>query len=115
MGADAGIRITSVDEIKKDWVNIKTQLLSKFEGSLKDCGSWELKYIQECIEQTKKLPDNINNLNGDDISNMFGYLRSCDCPYHFNGFIITGEGDNVAEQMNTLSNCLNGEYIETWT
>lgn len=115
MGADGGIKITSVDDIKKDWINIKTQLISRFEGNLKHCGSWEIKYIEEYIEKSKNLPDDINNLTGDDIVIMFGYLRSCNCPYHFNGYIITGEGDNVADQMNTLSSCLDGEYIETWT
>lgn len=115
MGADGGIKISSVDDIKKDWTNIKTQLISRFEGSLNYCGSWELKYIEKYINKSKELPDDINNFTGDDIVNLFGYLRSCDCPYHFNGCIITGEGDNVADQMNTLSDCLKGTSIETWT
>ena len=115
MGADGGIKITSVNDIKKDWINIKAQLISRFEGSLKNCGSWELKSFEEYLEKTKNTPDNINNLSGDDIETMLSYLRSCDCPYHFNGYIITGEGDNVADHMNTLSDCLKGTSIETWT
>lgn len=115
MGADGGIRITSVDEIKNDWLNIKSQLITSFEINLEYCDSWDLKYIEKYIEVTKKLPDEINSLTGDDIVNIFNYLSSCDCPYHFNGYIITGNGNNVPDYMNILSNCLNGKYIETWT
>ena len=79
------------------------------------CASYEKKWLDEYILQSENLPETIDNLSNQEICKLFKYLQSCDCPYLYEDFIITGEGDNVADQMNTLSYILGGVSIETWT
>ena len=115
MGADGGIKITKVSEIKTNWKQIKKNLIKWFEEDLSRCDNWEKKFLQEYLDKSKLLPDDIKTLSGDEVCKLFKYLSSCDCPYLYEDAIITAEGDNVASQMETLSMCLNGISIETWT
>lgn len=119
MGADGGIIISKVDDIKKDWSKIKQDLITSFEYRIKRAESWEIKYAEENLAKSKELPDDISSYTGEDIIKMFDYLKSCDCPYLFEGFIITGNGDYVTDSMNILSSCLrsldSSVDIETWT
>ena len=115
MGADGGIKITKVSEIKTNWKQIKENLIKWFEQGLNRCDNWEKKFLQEYLDKSKELPNEINNLSGEEICKLFQYLAYCDCPYLYEDAIITAEGDNVASQMETLSMSLNGISIETWT
>ena len=115
MGADGGIRISKISDIKKDWFKIKSSLINRFEFCVRTKENYESEYYIEYLDKSKKLPDNIDNLSNKDIKNLFNYLSSCDCPYLYEDSIITGEGDNVEDQMNTLSEILPGISIETWT
>lgn len=116
MGADGGIKITKVSDIKKDWLEIRINLLTSLEYDLKkSIGLWETNYIQNSIDGCNKLPDDISGYSGEDIVKMFSFMSSCDCPYLYEDSIITAVGDNVSDDMNTLSFALNGISIETWT
>lgn len=123
MGADGGIRITKISEIKQYWKEIKTRLTNNFTSDLKGCADYERVWIENYLTCSKALPDNVDKLSSDDIVRLFGYLSSCDCPYLYeipdNDLLITGEGDYVADQMNTLSHALrsldDSTYVESWT
>jgi hypothetical protein len=115
MGADGGIKITKIQEIKEKWETIRETLIIYLENDLKYAQSWEIKYAQSNLEESKNLPITINHYTGHDIVKMFGFISSCDCPYWYEDNIITAEGDNVPFSMNTLSNVLPGISIETWT
>jgi hypothetical protein len=115
MGADGGIKISKVSEIKQNWKSIRENLINALERDLEYADKWELKYSEEAWEKSGNLPKNIDNFTGDDIVKMFHFLANCDCPYHYEGLIITGNGDNIGSNMNTLSNVLQGVNIETWT
>lgn len=115
MGADGGVKITKVSDIKKDWKAIKENLISALERDVQDAETWALKYAQEALDESRKLPDNIDNHSGEDIVKMFSFMASCDCPYLYEDVILTGVGDNVGDNMRTLSMVLRGVYVETWT
>lgn len=115
MGADGGINISRVSEIKQNWQSIREKLISSLEHNVKNAQTWELKYAEETFEQSKTLPNDIATYEGEDIVKMLNFLKYCDCPYYYDGLIITGSGCNVDDNMNILSNALPGFYIETWT
>lgn len=115
MGANGGIKITKVSEIKTNWKQVKENLIRRFEQDLNRCDNWEKKFLQEYLDKSKQLPDSVEYLSGEEICKVFQYLASCDCPYLYEDLIITAEGDNVESQMETLSMSLNGISIETWT
>jgi len=115
MGADGGIKITKISSIKRDWRKLKEKLVNSFKSDLKECKSYEKEWIEKYILESEKLPKNIDDLSNEEICKLFNYLHSCDCPYLYDDLLITGEGDYVADQMNTLSWVLDGVSIETWT
>lgn len=115
MGADGGIKITKISDIKKDWSKIKDDLIRCFEREIKSSDEWEKKYHEEYLMWSMELPDDIESLSGEDVCKLFSYLSSCDCPYLYEDSMITAEGDYVSDRMDILSRCLNGISIETWT
>ena len=117
MGSRGGIRITKVSEIRKNWKHIKEELTACFTYQVEHGDSWELKYNQEYLDKSLELPDKIDDLTNNEIMVKLLYMSNCDCPYLYEDFIITGEGDYLPRQMEILSNALRryGEYIETWT
>ncbi len=115
MGADGGIKISKVSEIKENWKTIREALIRALENNLQYCDKHELRYAKEAWFESENLPKNIDKFTGDDIVKMFNFLKNCDCPYHYDGLIITGNGDYIGRNMDTLSNMLPGVNIETWT
>ena len=114
MGADGGVKISKVSDIKKEWLDIKKELIRETERRLNN-SSWDRRYYQEYFDKSKSLPDDVTNLTDKEVCDLFRYLSSCDCPNLYNDLIITAEGDNVADQMDILSMVLPGVSIETWT
>ena len=45
MGADGGVKISKVSDIKKDWLNIKERLIRETERKLNN-NSWDKRYYQ---------------------------------------------------------------------
>jgi len=115
MGADGGIKISKVSEIKQNWKSIREQLINALEQNLNFVDKYELRYAEEAWLESENLPKNIDKFTGEDIVKMFEFLKNCDCPYHYEGLIITGNGNNIESNMNTLSSILPGVNIETWT
>lgn len=113
MGVDGGVKITKISDIKKNWINIKNSFI-KWLGS-ENKTDWS-DISNKDVQEAMKLPDNIDKYSGDEICKMLEYFKSCDCPYNLDDiYIITGDGDYVSSTMRILSDCLNGEYVETWT
>lgn len=115
MGADGGITITKISDIKTKWSQIRESLINWFESDLKTADKWEIEFIVDNLNNSKALPLDISGLSNEGICDLFGYLRSCDCPYLYEDSIITANGDYVPESMCNLSMALNGIRIETWT
>lgn len=116
MGADGGIQITKISNIRKNWSKIKTTLTRSFENDLSRCSDYEFNFYTKLVEKSKELPDSIEGLTADEIKELLMRYESCDCPYLLgNTYLITAIGDYVEDQMNTLSYCLDGIRIETWT
>lgn len=113
MGADGGFRITKIDDIKKDWTSIRKSFIDSLKYKIKNDSIW---ITTEDLNEANELPDDISELTNQQIIDLFQFVKSCDCPkLLFNEYMVTGEGDYVADQMNSLSYSLPGEYIETWT
>lgn len=113
MGMDGGVNISKIKDIKEGWVKIKSDLIRNLEQYEKS-SKWSVN-MQE-VQQAKDLPDNIDDYSGQQIVEMFQFLASCDCPYCLDDtYILTGDGDNVPDCMNSLSMALPGISIETWT
>lgn len=102
MGADGGVKICTVEEVKQKWKEIKSELLINLRGD-------------PLLKEAKFLPSNVDKLSGDEIVKLFSFMRSCDCPFHYHGVIILGNGDYVSSDMNLLSSIFPGVYVETWT
>ena len=115
MGADGGIKITKISSIKRNWTNIKSRLVRNFEDALENGASYESESNERHLRNSESLPDAVENLSNAEICRLFEYLSSCDCPYLYEASIITAVGDNVPDQMLTLSGCFDGIRIETWT
>lgn len=102
MGADGGVKVCTVEEVKEKWKEIRSELLFHLLGN-------------PLLRQARSLPTSISQLSGDEIVKLFSFMRSCDCPFHYHGVIILGNGNYVSRDMNLLSSIFPGVYVETWT
>jgi hypothetical protein len=123
MGADGGIVITKLKDIRNNWPKIKEGLIKSFEydknRAISRNESWNVNSYSVALQKSKELPDSLGELSDVELVNLFDFTASCDCPCLLEGNIITASGDYVWDFMNTLSFCLrsnaDGIYIETWT
>ena len=119
MGADGGFRATSITGIRNNWEKLRLKFIDTFENIYLECEKWEEKYYYKIYQECKKLPKKVEKLTDYDLVNLFNFLQYCDCPTLLGEYMITAEGDNVVDFMNTFSYLLNtiedSNYIETWT
>jgi hypothetical protein len=117
MGADGGVRLTPISELRENWTKIREDVIRAFETQVKYSDEWARKWAVLSLEKgARELPEKIDRLPAYEIVELFGFARSCDCPYLIGETImITAQGDYVAGDMNTLSMALPGDYVETWT
>ena len=122
MGADGGCKITPVSYIRNDWKKIKYSLISTLENELNTAVSdsfndrWTRDNHPTYIETIKQWPDSVRFKTNVAIWEYLRIFPSCDCPYLFQGkYIVTAHGTNINELHRTLSECLPGDEIETWT
>jgi hypothetical protein len=114
MGADGGIKITKISDIRKKWKDVIKNIIEGLEYDIEK-NDYNSEYSLELLDKVKKLPKTIDNLSNEEICKILQIFESCDCPYLYEDNLITGEGDLVGDQMNMLSYALPGIYIETWT
>lgn len=118
MGADGGIRITKMKNLKHGWPAFRSRLIVECNDFLFDSDEFDEKIAQECFDCVADLPLSVEHLSYVDIVSLLQFAKNCDCPKMVDGYLITGEGDAIPRSMNILSTSLaavNGIYIETWT
>ena len=115
MGAEGGITITSVKTIKKDWTEIREKMIHMF-NDVEHVPGWWLESRLKINKKVEALPEDIGDMSGSEIEKMLSSICTCsDTPYYYGGDIITSWGDNVDDEINIMSQCLGGWYLETWT
>ena len=114
MGADGGIKITKISEIRENWNEIREKIIKNAEWYYNDT-DYAKSYLEKVWIQAQELPDDIKHLDNVGIIKVLSPFVSCDVPYLFENYIITAEGDNIPDHHLILSDSLNGLSIETWT
>jgi hypothetical protein len=116
MGAEGGIIICKIDDIRKKWPEIKKDILERFNRKGNSFHVWNKEKYIENIPKIQSLSDDISGMNDKEV---VGFLRNFasqyDTPYLFGSFIIFSEGDNINDMDNLIVNCFPGDYVQTWS
>jgi len=114
MGADGGIKITKISDIRDNWTDIREKIIKNAEWYYNHT-EYGKTYLEKIWVKCQELPDKINDVPNEHLVELFKSMKSCDVPYLFENYIITSEGDNIPDYHLILADSLKGIYIETWT
>lgn len=101
MGSDGGINIIKIEDIKKNWLDIKSGIKKVYDRYFIKKVYAEIYKSQ--YENALKLPNNINNLSNEEICKLLqGVMMYYDTPYLINELIIVGYGTNIGDIASDL-------------
>jgi hypothetical protein len=113
---DGGICITKIEDIKKEWSDIRPRIKEVY-----DCHFEKRPYRKEIYDKEYKssldLPNDINSLSDKEICELLrGVMSNYDTPYLLESYIITGYGTNLNDISKDLFYLLpEWDQIETWS
>ena len=118
MGAEGGIKIFKIEDLKQNWEKLKVDTIGWAKEQLNWCYEWEKERIYNLIEKCKNLPDYISDMDYLDIVKMLQIFKNCETPYLYEDKIIIAYGDNVSKECQIFSDAIEiieTISIETWT
>lgn len=116
MGADGGINIIKTEEIRENWLDIKSGVKKIYDRYFEKIGYYKKIYKKE-YENALKLPNDINSLSSEEICKLLqGVMMYYDTPYLIKDLIIVGYGTNIDDIANDLFDLLpESNCVETWS
>lgn len=116
MGAEGGIIICEIKEIKEQWPKIKKEILQTLDRKGNSSYVWNKEDYIEKMPEIQGLKGDISDMSKKEVFDFLReFISKYDTPYLFGDFIIFADGDNISDINNSMSNCFPGEYIQTWS
>jgi hypothetical protein len=92
MGADGGVRITKISEIKENWEQLRSTLIESTGRQLNKSEDYEIESNADLYDYCKRLPKKLSRqITDEKIVSLFSPFQSCDCPFLFGDLMFTGE------------------------
>ena len=120
MGADGGITIHKIKDIKNGWPEIRIEIINFYEKiKEKECNrsEWHCKNHKKRLNAILNSPSNIDDLDNEELGKLlYSIIPYYDTPYVIDFIVITAYGTNIDEDAEALFDMLPScEQIETWS